>query len=362
VRSHAEPARALHLLGLESRIRLTLPHFTVAPSILAATDLAVVIPRRPALRFAERHALQVVEPDLGLPPFEVAMHWTWRFHNDPATAGCAASRRACASRMSGRGPQRGRPSGRHTPGQHQRHHQQLLELRLEAVDDLLRVGHSFASVISPNCTPPPYDRMLTPTPMWPDCGTQNIVCRSVEPQNASPWPARHVRHDRGRLPCEHVQQRILRRLDEQPRHRQHREGEQRLIAALQLGHALALRRTRARPIRDADREHERHEAEAVAELPGLVQRAQVDRHHGAEAPCPRGRRHAGAADSPMAPATHASSTSLTEHPSALPTAFSSSSAIGSPHATRFCPIGRPFRIVGESSGISAIAATSLTTW
>jgi DNA-binding transcriptional LysR family regulator len=83
VRSHAEPARALHLLGLESRIRLTLPHFMVAPSILAASDLAVVIPRRPALRFAERHELQVVEPDLGLPPFEVAMHWTWRFHNDP---------------------------------------------------------------------------------------------------------------------------------------------------------------------------------------------------------------------------------------------------------------------------------------
>ena len=55
----------------------------VAPSILASSDLAVVIPRRPALRFAERHALQVVEPDLGLPPFEVAMHWTWRFQNDP---------------------------------------------------------------------------------------------------------------------------------------------------------------------------------------------------------------------------------------------------------------------------------------
>jgi DNA-binding transcriptional LysR family regulator len=83
VRSHGEPARALHLLGLESRIRLTLPHFMVAPSILATSDLAVVIPRRPALRFAQRHDLQVVEPDLGLPPFEVAMHWTWRFHNDP---------------------------------------------------------------------------------------------------------------------------------------------------------------------------------------------------------------------------------------------------------------------------------------
>ena len=83
VASHAEPARALHLLGLQSRIRLTLPHFTVVPPILAATDLAVIMPWRPALRFAERHALQVVEADLGLPPFTVSMHWTWRSAHDP---------------------------------------------------------------------------------------------------------------------------------------------------------------------------------------------------------------------------------------------------------------------------------------
>lgn len=83
VASHAEPARALHLLGLQSRIRLTLPHFMVVPPILAATDLAVILPLRPAQRFASRHALQVVEPDLGLPPFSVAMHWTWRSANDP---------------------------------------------------------------------------------------------------------------------------------------------------------------------------------------------------------------------------------------------------------------------------------------
>ena len=83
VASHAEPARALHLLGLEPRIRLTLPHFTVVPPILAATDLAVIMPLRPAQRFAALHELQVVEPDLGLPPFTVAMHWTWRSAHDP---------------------------------------------------------------------------------------------------------------------------------------------------------------------------------------------------------------------------------------------------------------------------------------
>lgn len=83
VASHVEPAKALRLLGLEPRIRLTLPHFLVAPSILESSDLAVVMPRRPALRFAARHALQVVEPDLGLPPFSVSIHWTWRAASDP---------------------------------------------------------------------------------------------------------------------------------------------------------------------------------------------------------------------------------------------------------------------------------------
>jgi DNA-binding transcriptional LysR family regulator len=83
VDSHAEPARVLHLLGLQPRIRLTLPHFMVVPAILAATDLAVILPRRPALRFAATHALQIVEVDLGLPPFTVAMYWTWRSAHDP---------------------------------------------------------------------------------------------------------------------------------------------------------------------------------------------------------------------------------------------------------------------------------------
>ena len=83
VHSHAVPARALQQLGLESRIRLTLPHFMVVPPILEATDLALVLPHRPAARFAARHALQVVEVDLGLPPVPVAMHWHWRHTADP---------------------------------------------------------------------------------------------------------------------------------------------------------------------------------------------------------------------------------------------------------------------------------------
>lgn len=83
VDSHAEPARALHQLGLESRIRLTVPHFQVLPEILARTDLAAIVPWRPAQRFARTLPLQIVEPALGLPPLRVSLHWYWRMHNDP---------------------------------------------------------------------------------------------------------------------------------------------------------------------------------------------------------------------------------------------------------------------------------------
>ena len=64
----------------------------------------------------------------------------------------------------------------------------------------------------------------------------------------------------------------------------------------------------------------------------------------------------------MAPATEASSTSLTEHPSALPTAFTSSSDSGSFHATTLEPDGSPFRLVTLSFSISAMAAASFATW
>ena len=83
VRSHGETARALQQLGLEGRIRLALPHFLVVPPILESTDLAVVLPQRPAARFAARHALQWVDAELGLPPFPVAMHWHGRHGGDP---------------------------------------------------------------------------------------------------------------------------------------------------------------------------------------------------------------------------------------------------------------------------------------
>ena len=63
----------------------------------------------------------------------------------------------------------------------------------------------------------------------------------------------------------------------------------------------------------------------------------------------------------MAPAAHDSSTSLTEQFRPLPTAFTWSSGSGSHQATALRPIGLPLSKVGESSGSSAMAATSDST-
>ena len=84
VRSHHEPGKALHRLGLESRIRLAIPHFAALPALLVQTDLAAIVPERPARHFqSASRELAVVAADLGLPKLEVALHWSWRVHGDP---------------------------------------------------------------------------------------------------------------------------------------------------------------------------------------------------------------------------------------------------------------------------------------
>ena len=53
------------------------------PEILASSELAAIVPRNPALRFARQYPLALVESTLGLEPLKVRLHWYWRVHNDP---------------------------------------------------------------------------------------------------------------------------------------------------------------------------------------------------------------------------------------------------------------------------------------
>jgi DNA-binding transcriptional LysR family regulator len=82
VRTHAETLRILQLLRLDLRLRLVAEHFMVLPSIVRATDLAVVMPRNIARGFAEDGGHALVEPDFPLRDFAVSLHWSRRFEHD----------------------------------------------------------------------------------------------------------------------------------------------------------------------------------------------------------------------------------------------------------------------------------------
>jgi len=75
--------RALKNLGLSANIRLSMPHFMVLPRILAETDLAVVMPARLADVFRAMGDYAVWRPSVGLPAFDVSVHWSWRYAGDP---------------------------------------------------------------------------------------------------------------------------------------------------------------------------------------------------------------------------------------------------------------------------------------
>jgi len=83
VRSHPATGRALKELGLLERVVLELPHFMVLPRILAETDLAAVMPSRLADTFLALGDYVVWRPRVGLPSFDVSVHWFWRYTNEP---------------------------------------------------------------------------------------------------------------------------------------------------------------------------------------------------------------------------------------------------------------------------------------
>ena len=84
VRSHSETLRILQALELTDRIRLSAAHFLAVPSIVSQTDLAVIMPHEIAAGFVRGGGYAVV--DAGLPDhrFEVSLHWSRRFAQEPA--------------------------------------------------------------------------------------------------------------------------------------------------------------------------------------------------------------------------------------------------------------------------------------
>lgn len=72
---------ALAKVGLTRKVVLSVPHFLFMSSVLASTDLVGMLPAR---LVRGNGALQMVEPPVEVPGYEMAMLWHERVHRDPA--------------------------------------------------------------------------------------------------------------------------------------------------------------------------------------------------------------------------------------------------------------------------------------
>ena len=74
VRTHTDTLHILKLLQLESRLVLSVAHFLALPSIVEATDLAVILPRQIASSFVAQGGCTILDVQLPLQDFAVSVH------------------------------------------------------------------------------------------------------------------------------------------------------------------------------------------------------------------------------------------------------------------------------------------------
>lgn len=97
---HGMAEDVLQKMGVERRVRLRIPHFSVLPKIIPGTEMITILPTRIALSFCElstARPLKVVDLPFEVPPFEVTLHWhsrseqsaamTWFFEQIEAALG-----------------------------------------------------------------------------------------------------------------------------------------------------------------------------------------------------------------------------------------------------------------------------------
>jgi len=70
-------------LGRTRRIAVRVPHFLIAPHVVAASDLVATIPSRLARLYAEAVGLELLAPPFEMTGFTIAMAWHERLHQDP---------------------------------------------------------------------------------------------------------------------------------------------------------------------------------------------------------------------------------------------------------------------------------------
>jgi DNA-binding transcriptional LysR family regulator len=75
---------ALSAQSLQRHVALSIPHFLIAPFVVAQTDLIVTLAERVAQGFAAHLPLRLLKPPVELPGFAIPQVWHERLHYDPA--------------------------------------------------------------------------------------------------------------------------------------------------------------------------------------------------------------------------------------------------------------------------------------
>jgi DNA-binding transcriptional LysR family regulator len=75
---------ALAAHGLTRRVAVTVPHFLIAPHLIAASDMIVTLATRIARTFARPFRLLMLPPPVELRAFTETLVWHERLHHDPA--------------------------------------------------------------------------------------------------------------------------------------------------------------------------------------------------------------------------------------------------------------------------------------
>lgn len=74
---------ALAKLGKKRRVAVTVPHFLIAPHVVAASDLVLTLAERIARACSTYLPLRLVEPPIDVPGFSVSLFWHERQQYDP---------------------------------------------------------------------------------------------------------------------------------------------------------------------------------------------------------------------------------------------------------------------------------------
>ncbi|MGQ7249824.1 LysR family transcriptional regulator [Halomonas sp. V046] len=72
---HGLAEDVLNERGLERKISLRVPHFSVLPPLLQQSDLLAIVPQQIAEAFTRSAALKILDLPFEVPPFDVALHW-----------------------------------------------------------------------------------------------------------------------------------------------------------------------------------------------------------------------------------------------------------------------------------------------